>query len=135
MWVETPTAFFALSQFEADRIDYRPPGYNPDLTYVQVRARVKDDLEDLRPYTTNFEVMTNPKADYAYRLVVPREEFAAYLFDAAMSIDYPSYKTSVFERARTLASERYHALDSAWRAFAELQDLRPYGRGKISVSG
>lgn len=78
---------------------------------VQIRARVKEDLEALqhrfgalmRPY----DIIETPRADYACRIIMPQHEFSLLAFQLASDIDYTNFKGEV-ERTNPGRAVLYH---------------------------
>jgi hypothetical protein len=64
-----------------------------------VRARSKVDLDNLQEilktkYHFDGEVLDTPKADYAYRMIVPRQTFASFISSAVNNLVYDNFKNS-----------------------------------------
>ena len=59
-----------------------------------VRARSPIHIQGLFP---GLAVSETPDADYPYRVVVPRQQFAKVVLDYAMNIDYDNFKNSIEE--------------------------------------
>jgi hypothetical protein len=85
MWIFTSTGFVSAVVHRDD----------PDL--IVVRAR---DLESLAPLIERTGAEVNPwkGSDYAFRIVMPRTEFAAWVEEQAAGIDYPNFKSSAHRR-------------------------------------
>lgn len=64
---------------------------------LMVRARLRGDIEAVFP---DAEVSETPDADYRFRAVVPREQFADVIAETARSIDYSNFKNSVMDERR-----------------------------------
>jgi hypothetical protein len=62
-----------------------------------VRARDRESLEPLIE-RTGAEVNPWTSWDYAFRIVVSRDGFAAWVSDQAAAIDYPNFKDSAKAR-------------------------------------
>jgi hypothetical protein len=71
--------------------------HRDDAAKLLVRARLKGDIERALPGVVAEET---PAADYRYRAIVPRAQFAARLASLAEAIDYPNFKASVSDPAR-----------------------------------
>lgn len=71
---------------------------DPDFE-VQIRARVRKDLEDLQQrygaLLRAYQIHETPNADYAYRMFIPQHEFALLAFYLASDIDYTNFKAEV----------------------------------------
>jgi len=105
MWVFTSTGFVSTVAHRDD----------PDL--VVVRARDRASLEPLI-VRTGAELNPWTSWDYAFRIVVPRSEFATWLAEQAQAIDYPNFKDSAKARR---GGEFVHALGHVWRAMVDFQ--------------
>lgn len=100
MWLLLPTGFYSAVQ---DRKDDR---------VMQVRARSKDDALALAKWmvaeelvelggdypTVESLVLQWPGRDYPYRVLMWREDWAAFVYYAAMGIDYGNFKDEVKKR-------------------------------------
>jgi len=72
---------------------------------LMVRARLEGDLEKLFP---NRDVTETPSADYRFRAVVPKTEFAKVIAARIAAIDYTNFKNTVFDETR------HHAYMGVW---------------------
>jgi hypothetical protein len=102
MWLFTRHGFYSVVR---DRVDTR---------HVQVRARIKDDLERLSHFAGKVlrvempEIIPTPQADYAFRCVIEQEGWVKIAAALAADIDYTNFKGEIHgdERAATEASMR-----------------------------
>ena len=85
-------------------------GYDP--TKLKVRARVKKHLQDLFPKHT---IITTTDSDYRHRVIVERSEFAGFLAQKALAIDYGNFKDSVAD------DELHRAYVDMWHAGMNMQ--------------
>lgn len=125
MWIFTKQGFYSVVQ------DFRDP------SLLLVRARSRADLERLseglhgRP-----EILATPDADYPYRLVAQREDFASWLASSAAAADYTNFKAAV---AQSAGLERALLYEEVWSDMRRLElledrerklepDPRPAGR-------
>lgn len=110
--------FFSITAYDpvkgGDRVDAG------DL--IVVRGRVRADLERVATRIGDGEVLSTPRADYAYRMVVPRRSWASYLEAAVDEIDYVNFKDRVRGR---LGSFRHDVLLSVWVTLRRLQEEPP----------
>lgn len=88
MWLYLTTGFYSVVN--------RVPCEADELL---VRARSKDDLDKLQNILkTNYhfdgEVLDTPTADYAYRMIVPRETFASFISAAVNNLVYDNFKNT-----------------------------------------
>lgn len=78
---------------------------------VQMRARVRKDLEDLQkrfgPLLRPYQIYETPNADYAFRIFLPQHEFALLAFYLASDIDYGNFKAEI-ERTDPRRAAVYH---------------------------
>ena len=106
MWIHTDQGFVSVVAHD-DRPD--------DLL---VRARARGDLEALVPAGT--ETWRDDMADYPWRAVVRRSEFAAVMAAAIVGIDYRNFKNRTYE---TLGSERTHLLHDVWSTLRRIEGI------------
>lgn len=115
MWLYLQNGFFSIV--------HKPPCKKGELL---VRARCKEDMERLREklsQTYNFKgtVIDSPKADYAYRMIVPREIWASFMASTAMELEYDNFKNTI-PSSDTL---RHDAYFDCWEAMYHWQrDLK-----------
>jgi hypothetical protein len=111
MWIFTSTGFVSTVQ------------HRDDPARLVVRAR---DRVSLEPLVARTGAELNPwrGSDYAYRVVVDRADFEAWLADEARAIAYTNYKTSAL-RARGGDFERtLHRVWDVMHAFQERERHR-----------
>lgn len=94
---ENDMAWFFLKEIGFLSVVHKPPC---KLDELLVRARSKIDIDKLQKllktkYQFDGEVIDTPKADYAYRMIVPREIFASFIASATMELDYDNFKNTV----------------------------------------
>jgi hypothetical protein len=85
MWIFTSTGFISAVVHRDD----------PDL--IVVRARERASLDPLIE-RTGAEVNPWEGSDYAFRIVMPRAEFSAWVGEQADAIDYSNFKSSARRR-------------------------------------
>jgi len=121
MWVFTNKGFFSVVQ---DR---------NDSTKLLVRSRIKGDLE--RVFGEEIEaagawVTETPKADYRFRVFLPKEMVVAQIAREVDEIDYGNYKnsyagnTDIPQPLRSVM--KYHMTDAwsaMWAAQKEAKEL------------
>ena len=105
-------------------------------THILVRARVKEDLEDLRRVCPTLVIETDKSADYSFRAVIPRSKMKKYAALCVDDIDYDSHFKEAHSSAckGTTYQERHSAVMSVWSAMAKLQPYTPYGGYTSSYS-
>lgn len=121
MWIFTKDGFFSTT------LNERPsePGT------LMVRARVEDDLKRL--ITTlgtktdtgqlGLKIIETPRADYRYRIILPRWAWTVYLTIASDGIDYTNVKDTL--APMKTEGPRHTAMMKVWSAMYALQ---PGGR-------
>ena len=107
MWLFTPFGFFSVIQ-------------KPDEANLQVRARVKEDLEALRDrYLPEIDnIIETPHGDYRYRALVTHEAFARAAAGIVKDLHYPNFKNEV---ARQQGGDRAHRYAEIWSILYQLQ--------------
>lgn len=107
-------------------------------THILVRARVKEDLEDLRPVCRDLRVSYDARADYKFRTVISRRQWQKYINRCIREMDYGSHFKEVVEKnalPKSLASRRHSAMMRCWTAMAELTWDKPsYSKPKSKSS-
>jgi hypothetical protein len=115
MWLYHIIGFYSIV--------HKPPCKEDELL---ARTRCKDDIDKLKKllkakYQFNSEVIESPQADYAYRMIVPREIFASFISSAAMELGYDNFKNTI----RGKDYKRHDAYLRCWEAMYEWQrDLK-----------
>lgn len=86
---------------------------------VLVRARDADDLRRVRDagYETG-RIHAMISADYPYRVFMDKTEWARYLADQAMDIDYTNFKNRIGQ----LDATRSNVYLKAWSALQHIED-------------
>lgn len=137
MWLLSTTAMLSVVAYDPKK-DPRvkeavakgqkvTPHVVSNKTHVLVRARVKADLEQLRPVVPTVQIFEDKVADYRYRAVISRKAFKAYLTSEVDRIDYDSHFKEAardgFEltQGKSEGSVRYSALMQIWSILARLQ--------------
>ena len=114
MWIFTREGFFSVTDNKRDVTG----------NTVMVRARVKGDLAKLIvAIGSHPEIIETPKADYYYRAILTRREWAEYLTNTVMQLDYTNVKGTLAP-----TGERHTAMMRCWDAMGELQPGGPYGQ-------
>jgi hypothetical protein len=84
-----------------------------------VRARDSKDLQHIRDWgydTGRIIAMTN--ADYPYRIIIKKDEWARYLVNATTAIDYVNFKSRIHEVDRP----RGDIYLKVWRELLHIED-------------
>jgi len=101
MWIFTNKGFLSVVQHKDDPV------------VLLVRSRFAGHVKALFPKA---RVIKTPDADYRYRAIGSRRQFACKLAEAAKKIDYTNFKNS-------LEDERYHeACMDVWLALYKHQE-------------
>ncbi len=109
MWIFNKDGFFSA-------VAHRD---KPD--HVMVRARRKEDIEALAR-ALGAEAELTPNADYAYRVTVPKSDFADYMQASVLDLDYPNFKSAC--AGYGARSQAYH---DVWTVMNDFQaEARPY---------
>ena len=108
MWLFTNIGFFSAVQ-------------KPGTDFLTVRARVKQDLENLRVKYLPQLSATQAKGgtDYPWRATVSHADFAAALGKITMDIDYSNYKNEVTARQGKSRASRY---GKVWQALYDMPE-------------
>ncbi len=111
MWIFTSTGFVSTVQHRDD----------PERLVVRARDRVS-----LEPLIARTGAEVNPwqGGDYAFRIVVDRAAFEAWLAEQAQAIDYTNFKDSALEARGGRFEETLHDVWSIMMRFqrAEQRD-------------
>lgn len=83
-----------------------------------VRARIRADLKRFLPPELERCIVHTPKADYAYRAVVPRDVVARRMADAVRRMPYPNVKAAVTQ------NDRHRLYARIWRLVLEFAEDR-----------
>jgi hypothetical protein len=85
---------------------------------IMVRGRRRDDLERLiKAIGSDVDVISTPGSDYAFRVIIPVEAWAQYLYDSALDINYDNFKDASCKGDH----ERHEAYMDVWVALLGLQ--------------
>lgn len=127
MWAFTKRAFMSAVVYDPTKDRSKDPYFRSLTrkfgTHILVRARVKEDLEDLRPACKNLHIATESIADYKFRTVISRRQWKKYLNRAVDEMDYDSHFKEVVERnsfPESLRTARHSAMMSCWTAMNSL---------------
>jgi hypothetical protein len=110
MWLMTDIGFFSIAR-KPDDVAQRT---------VTIRARVKEDLENLQQkYLPQLgPIQANLGTDYKYRAKAAQADFAIALLNIGLNIDYRNFKEAVAQRQ---GAYRAHAYREVWYALNKLQ--------------
>ena len=110
MWLQTRVGFFSIVRKPADI----------KAGMLTVRARVRDDLQNLRDrfLPELGEIVESSTSDYRYRARVPSAALAEAMGRIALDIDYSNFKDTVALEQGPKRAKLYHGV---WNALLELQ--------------
>lgn len=119
MWYGTTLGWFSTV---AARADGGKGDIDPDT--LMVRARKKSHLENLQrefPDIRDAPIIETPHADYAVRLILPREKWIRIIADLTSRIDYENFKGACSRRMGVDDEGYCSALGRVWHAMHDLQ--------------
>lgn len=90
-----------------------------DPTTLQIRARSKQDLLNLKPYIKRLKIVSTPNRDYPFRVFVKKTKWAAVMGQLASEIDYTNFKDEV---KKAQGWERSSTYTSIWAAGLEIEE-------------
>jgi hypothetical protein len=86
---------------------------------LMVRSRDRESLEPLAE-SAQTEILSTPKNDYPYRVIVTHEIFSKWAAHMASGINYKNFKSEV---AATRGYDFAHPLMKVWSAMHEVEDV------------
>lgn len=109
MWVFTTSGFVSAV-------------YKDDA--LQIRARDRKSLEGLSKQT-GATITSTPLADYPYRIAITNEQFAYWVSEQALAVDYKNFKSEVADvRGYGFAKP----LNQVWSAMHDVEDAKARAR-------
>lgn len=116
-WLFTEVGFFSVTR-------------DPQGSGLQVRARVREDLDALRVryLPTLTETRTTPDRDYPYRGYCTHLEMAAALFSLVLDIDYSNYKSRI---ALKQGKPRHDLYAQVWHVMVAAERKIEYMAAKL----
>lgn len=114
MWIMSKCGFFSVVEHRQDR----------DL--VIVRARVRKHLERLSEHNpvVTLQIQETPDADYRFRSLVKKDDWAELAFWMAGDVDYPNFKAAACEDMAGYEKPAYAKfLNHVWHAGMEMQEM------------
>lgn len=107
MWVFTVEGFYSVVKKDCAEDE------------VLVRSRQRADLVRLgEKLSLKVQIQEKAGTDYRFRTVLKKEQWAEYLADAALSLDYPNFKATVPKQD----FRRHEAYLRCWEALFEWQE-------------
>jgi hypothetical protein len=85
---------------------------------LMVRSRDRESLEALAE-SAQTEILSTPKNDYPYRVIVTHEIFSKWAAHMAAGITYKNFKSEV---SATRGYDFAHPLMKVWSAMHEVED-------------
>ena len=86
---------------------------------LQVRARDRKSLEPLAKQT-GAEIIATPLADYPYRIAITNEQFASWVSQVALSVNYKNFKSEI---ADTRGYGFAKPLNQVWSVMHDVEDV------------
>lgn len=122
MWIFTKYGFFsAVCARQGDGNSGQPI----DPERLMVRARVRAHLEALKARYPDLlgacEIQASSQTDYAYRLFVPKNDWAQVVSRLALDTDYGNFKSEVQRHQGRSGATYVHALHEVWSVMNALQ--------------
>lgn len=122
MWILTTTGMFSVVSYDEGHQALAapmPPGTSQG-DMLLVRCRVEDDLLAMLSAIElpSSQAVSTPKADYPWRAMVARQQWARFLSLEVERLDYSNFKSRVLE---TQGSERHDVYLRVWTALRSLQ--------------
>ena len=121
MWLFTKYGFFSV--VAAKKPDGKTLSSKLDPTQLMVRARVRQHLVNLQMRFASLRdlaVLEDEGADYRFRLVVPKADWAMINRELADEIDYGNFK-GLCERSDIVDRQYTSALHAVWDIHRKLQ--------------
>lgn len=113
MWIFTTSGFVSAVQDRADRT-------------IIVRSRDRLSLSDIsEKYKT--KIIATPLADYPYRLILTSHQFAEWVQEEALKIDYPNFKSAAKIQQNSIFA---HALSKVWSVMHDIEDRKARSRNE-----
>lgn len=129
MWVFLKYGFYSIACADkpaTGRLKKNVREIDPNM--VMVRARTRQHLRNLQlrfPGTLigNAVIDESDRADYGFRIIVPKTEWAVALMELAMEQDYRNFKNeaAVFQKLKGFNGRFVTALHSVWDVMFKLQ--------------
>lgn len=113
MWLHLPDCFLSVV------------AHRTQPAHLLIRARTLPHLEAfLAPMPARPQIDQTPNADYLYRAVITRNQFASLLSERIRRMEYPNFKAAAAKHptSDTVARSRYvSALHETWQTNRDLQ--------------
>lgn len=125
MWVLTPNAgFFSVIAYDQakGKVKRKNLPADPDNVLV-VRCRAEEDMQALQRYLPSLTYADDLNADYRYRALVSRTDWANFLIAQTAEIDYGNFKNAVADRQ---GAKRAGVYSRVWTVLCDLQPTAPW---------
>ncbi len=110
MWLFTKYGFYSI---------VKKPFQDKGMVY-QVRARVKEDLENLKKAAgLDKEILDSGFTDYRYRILANDEEYHKVMDAISQAVDYGNFKNEVAKHPDQV--DRFHNYHKVWGEMMKLQ--------------
>jgi hypothetical protein len=121
VWVMTTRGMFSVVAYDEGRTAAAPPlpaGLQSSDALL-VRARTEDDLVAMLSaiQLPGSRALSTPSADYPWRAVIGRGEWARFLSLEVERLDYPNFKAKVLE---VQGRERHDVYTRVWSTLRSL---------------
>jgi hypothetical protein len=121
MWILTTTGMFSVVAHDGQRANAPqwPQGVSSEGALL-VRARSEADLRAMLSATDlpSSRAMSTPNADYPWRALVTRAEWARFMTLEIQRLDYANFKARVME---VQGRERHDAYSRVWSILRSLE--------------
>lgn len=107
MWIFTDTGFVSAVK--------KPQ----DGGLISVRARDKSSLKELISQT-KAELINTPHGDYPWRIFITQEQFAEWVSEVALNLDYSNFKSRVHKVHPSAAY--INSLHDVWAVMTHTED-------------
>jgi UDP-3-O-acyl-N-acetylglucosamine deacetylase len=87
---------------------------------LQVRARDRKSLTALSK-ETGATIIATPLADYPYRIAITNDQFASWVSQVALSVNYKNFKSEI---ADTRGYSFAKPLNQVWSVMHEVEDAK-----------
>ena len=115
MWIFTKDGYFSAVQKDCKADE------------ILIRSRQKSDLIMLgKKLGIKLRIIETPLSDYRYRAVMKRSDWARYLAEAALELDYDNFKDTVPKRDFL----RHKAFLRCWEALLDWQESSRTRKGR-----
>lgn len=125
MWLFTKTGFVSIVEKAGDHEAQTVTVRSRDLESLEV---MREDIYKLYDYELGeAEITENSGTDYAYRMVITKEELKRYMVAIVDGIDYDNFKSEIVPNRKNSGGEEagkkwYDTLMKIWSATFGISD-------------